>query len=281
MRLAFSLSGVVVASLLLLGNPATGQDKDKEKAAKHDLEKLQGEWKLVRCETDGSKLDIGAAKLVIKEKSYVLHIGPGTDKGTFSLDPLAKPKQWDSRTEGSDETVQAVYGLNGNRLRFAYRFDNKRPTSLFGKRGSDERHVLYVFERGDGKPEKTDDQPKKEIPKIVVAADNFGDTRLAAGNLGPDAPLPRSVGLVHDGGPLGPVGITALALDGDGDVLVVRRAQVFFVRSEVRLLRLELTRNCRQVYASCDADQTCVDGECADDEGELEPWTGELPDRWL
>jgi hypothetical protein len=108
---------------------------------------------------------------VIKEKSFVLHIGPGKDKGTFSLDSLANPKKWDSRSEGSDEIVRVVYELNGNRLRFAYRFDNKRPASVFGKRGSDEGHVLYVFERGDGKPEKADDQPKKEIPKIVVAAD--------------------------------------------------------------------------------------------------------------
>lgn len=120
------------------------------------------------------------------------------------------------------------------------------------------------------------------LENIVIAADNFADTRLASGDLGPGQPrLPRSVGLVHDGGPLGPVGVTAFALDVDDQVLVVRRAQVFFVLGEIRLLRLELTRSCRHVYESCDADQTCIDGECTDDEGELEPWTGDVPDRWL
>jgi uncharacterized protein (TIGR03067 family) len=162
---------LLLGFFLALGNAATGQNTDQEKAAKQEIEKLQGEWKLLRCETDGSFLNIGSAKLIIKGDSYILQLGPGTDKGTFSVDPLAKPKNWDIRSEGSQEQVQAIYELNGNRLRIAYRFDNKRPTSIFGKRGSEERHVLYVFERGDGKLERADEQPKKDIPKIVVAAD--------------------------------------------------------------------------------------------------------------
>src|SRR5437870_4716856 len=100
MRFQISLSAVLLGYILAVGNSAMGQDTDKVKSVKQDLEKLQGEWKLVRCETDGSKLDIGAATLVIKQNSYVLHVGPGTEKGTFSLDPLAKLKEWDSRTDG-------------------------------------------------------------------------------------------------------------------------------------------------------------------------------------
>lgn len=120
------------------------------------------------------------------------------------------------------------------------------------------------------------------IEHIVVTTDHFGDASVASGDLGPDdAKLPRSVGLVHDGGPLGPIGITASARDADGQTLVERHAQVFFVRDEVRLLRLELTRSCKRVYESCDPDQTCIDGECASDEAKLEAWTGEIPDAWL
>jgi uncharacterized protein (TIGR03067 family) len=171
MRLRAALVTVLLGSLLAFGNAAIGQGTDKAKAGKQDLEMLQGEWKLVRCETDGSRLDIGAARLVIKQTGYVLHIGPGTDKGTFSLNSLAKPKRWDATSEGQKGAVLAVYELNGNRLRFAYRQDNKRPSSIFGKRGSDEGHVLYVFERGDGKPERPDDPPKKAIPQIVITAE--------------------------------------------------------------------------------------------------------------
>ena len=121
------------------------------------------------------------------------------------------------------------------------------------------------------------------LDHIVVTTDNFGAEPLSSsGNFGPDQPgLPRSIGLVHDGGPLGPVAISVRALDVDDKTLVVRHAKVFFVRHEVRLLRLELTRNCKRVYGSCNSDQTCVDGECVADEGNLEPWTGAVPAAWL
>jgi uncharacterized protein (TIGR03067 family) len=186
MRFTFSLPAVLIASLLVVGNLATGQETDKEKAAKLDLEKLQGEWRLVRCETDGSNLDIGPAKLVIQQNSYVLTIGPGADKGRSSLNPLDKPKSWDATSNGEKEAVPAIYELNGNRLRFAYRQDKKRPASIFGKRGSGQGHVLYVFERGDGKLEKAEEEPKKDFPKLVVAAEKTPyrqEIKLATGDV--------------------------------------------------------------------------------------------------
>jgi uncharacterized protein (TIGR03067 family) len=160
---------LLLTFMFALGNCIEAQATAKEKAAKQELEKLQGEWKLVRCETDGTKLDIGAAKFTITKNSYTLQLRLGTDKGTFSIDPSEKLKRWEAQSRGSDEKVQAIYELNGNRMRFAYRMDNKRPTSIFGKRGSDEGQVLYVFERGDGKLEKADEQPRKDFPRIVVA----------------------------------------------------------------------------------------------------------------
>lgn len=126
------------------------------------------------------------------------------------------------------------------------------------------------------------DSDLSALERIVVTTDHFGDAGPASGDVGPDKPkLPRSVGLIYEGGPLGPVRITASARDADDHTLVERHAQVFFVRDQVRLLRLELTRNCKGVYESCDAEQTCIDGECTEDTGKLEPWTGEVPDAWL
>lgn len=159
-----------VCLCLALAGAATGQGATK-KLAEQDLKKLQGEWKLVRCETDGSKLDL-RAKLVISGKSYALDLGVGVDKGAFSLDSSKEPREWDSQSSGVEDTVRAIYDLNGNCLMFAYRFDDKRPTSLFGKLGSDEGHVLYVFERGDGKPERPINWPKIDHSKIVVEAKN-------------------------------------------------------------------------------------------------------------
>jgi uncharacterized protein (TIGR03067 family) len=155
MKLQVSVFAILLASMVADGNSASRQEPGKDQAIKRDVDKLQGEWKLVRCEVDGSNLDIGPAKLVIAQNSYVLHIGPGNpDQGTYLLKPLDKTMGWDARSELSKETVFAIYELNGNLLRVAYRQDNKRPATIFGQQRSDEGHVLYVFERYDGKPER-------------------------------------------------------------------------------------------------------------------------------
>lgn len=120
------------------------------------------------------------------------------------------------------------------------------------------------------------------IESVVVATENFSARESAIGRLGGDQPgFPRSLGLVHEGGPLGPIVVRVTGLDRDDEVLAERHARVFFEQAEVRLLRLELTRNCKRVYASCADDETCVDGACASDTARMEPWTGEVPDGWL
>lgn len=126
------------------------------------------------------------------------------------------------------------------------------------------------------------DSDIEALDAIAVGTDNFEDTRVASANLGPgERQLPRSLGIVHEGGPYGPIAIVAFGLDADERVLVNRRAQVFFVPEQVRMLRMELTESCIDVYETCPDDETCVGGECVHDEGELEPWTGELPESRL
>jgi uncharacterized protein (TIGR03067 family) len=188
MRIGFLLLVAVLAHLVVVGNPVAGQNADKDETVKRELGKLQGEWRLVHYERDGAKGNIGPAKLVIRHNFYVLHIGPapGADRGTFMINPLSQPKSWDAYSEGVKNPLPAVYELNGNRLRLAYRQDSKRPTSVFGKRGSGEEHVLYVFERGDGKLETPDEQPKKNAPQLTVAAGKLPfrqDITLAKGDV--------------------------------------------------------------------------------------------------
>ena len=117
------------------------------------------------------------------------------------------------------------------------------------------------------------------IDSLALAADNFDDVRVASANLGPgEELLPRSIGIVHEGGPFGPLGVTVFALDEDENVILVRRAKVFFVPRQVRMLRLDLTADCLTLYERCLDDQTCVEGRCTTDEGTLEPWTGVVPE---
>ena len=54
MRFSIASCTLLTAVLSALGPSATAQDAAKEKAIQHDLEKLQGEWKMVRCESDGA-----------------------------------------------------------------------------------------------------------------------------------------------------------------------------------------------------------------------------------
>ena len=72
--------------------------------------------------------------------------------------------------------------------------------------------------------------------------------------------LPRTLGVVHRGGALGPVNITVTGL-ANGTSVVQRRASFSFVSGEVRILRLDLLRQC--VGVRCDSTQSCGPAGCA------------------
>lgn len=72
--------------------------------------------------------------------------------------------------------------------------------------------------------------------------------------------LPITLGLVHRGGPLGPLRVTAVGERG-GVARVRRQARTSFLPHERRELRLLLLRGCED--ARCAGDTTCVPGGCA------------------
>jgi hypothetical protein len=93
-------------------------------------------------------------------------------------------------------------------------------------------------------------------------------------------PLPRRVTLVHDGGRLGPFGVTASAFRaGDNvPVLVEPRRGLFFERDHARMLKIDLLHDC---IDHCEAGEACFDGPtCAasdsPDATRLRPWEGEV-----
>ena len=85
---------------------------------------------------------------------------------------------------------------------------------------------------------------------------------------------PATVGLVHDGGSLGPIDVTASGLVGTS-VVITRRARVSFVEGHVLVLRLDLLAICRDVQ--CAEEQTCMDdGVCHDaSDAEMTEWDGQ------
>jgi hypothetical protein len=74
-----------------------------------------------------------------------------------------------------------------------------------------------------------------------------------------DVELPITLGLVHRGGPLGPLRVTAIG-ERSGVALVRREARTAFLPRERRELRLLLLRGCEA--APCSGDTTCVPGGC-------------------
>jgi hypothetical protein len=89
--------------------------------------------------------------------------------------------------------------------------------------------------------------------------------------------LPGVLSLVHRGGALGPITITATgALDGVDRI--ERRAETSFVEGKSIVLRLDLLASC--VEMACGADETCTSAGCGGievDPSTLSEWTGRPP----
>jgi hypothetical protein len=87
--------------------------------------------------------------------------------------------------------------------------------------------------------------------------------------------LPRTLGIVHRGGPLEPLTVHVKGLSG-GNLVIERRAQLAFQPGRVIVLRMDLLRSCLGMR-SCSTEQTCVEGVCQTinvDSGELPDWDG-------
>lgn len=131
-----------------------------------------------------------------------------------------------------------------------------------------------------------DPEPLTQI--VVVIDSDFSGLRRIEAELGgfeepstvtadlDDAPLPRRFSIVHDGGELGPISVTVRAYAGEDDqpLLVEPRTDMFFVRGQTLLLKVDLLEAC---IGLCDAREACVDpGECvpSDEAAQLVPWSG-------
>ncbi|HEX2677074.1 MAG TPA: hypothetical protein VHM19_10555 [Polyangiales bacterium] len=73
-------------------------------------------------------------------------------------------------------------------------------------------------------------------------------------------PLPRSIGIVHEGGALGPIEVRVTG-SASGTVVVERSASVYFEKGRSLLLRMPLSSSCVGML-SCGSGKTCMDGSC-------------------
>ncbi|MFO0712933.1 MAG: hypothetical protein U0353_23970 [Sandaracinus sp.] len=90
---------------------------------------------------------------------------------------------------------------------------------------------------------------------------------------------PRILGLVHDGGALGPIDVSVVGMLGP-DEIVTRDASFSFVEGEIRRVELWLVPECATGVSTCRGSETCdPGGVCRTTTvapGELLPWTGSV-----
>jgi uncharacterized protein (TIGR03067 family) len=110
---------VALVGLLLAADSPTD-------AAKRDLEKLQGEWRLVALEENGEEHLLRDSQVYFRLKGDVFSIRSGDDEfkeaGTLRLDPGKKPPTMDGVWKEGElkEDFKSIYELERDRLKVAY-----------------------------------------------------------------------------------------------------------------------------------------------------------------
>jgi hypothetical protein len=97
-----------------------------------------------------------------------------------------------------------------------------------------------------------------EIDRLRIEVTGNGSAPVAEADLTRD-PLPRTLGLVHGGGPLGPITLKISGLLGARTV-VERELSTSFVKNTTSLISVELESACKNVF--CDDGTTCLEGVC-------------------
>ncbi len=118
------------------------------------------------------------------------------------------------------------------------------------------------------------------IDEVRVRVDGMDERKEAAADDLDANPLPRTVAVVHTGGPLGPIDVVVEGFI-DGDVIVSRRAALSFVRGRNLMVEIDLVASCVGMVCT-DRERTCIDGGCAParvDLDDLGEWPGRAPER--
>lgn len=127
----------------------TLQDTHTADAAPSECERLQGVWQFV----SGSR----EAQLIVSGAHFTVQFKNGdTYLGTFTLDPLARPKRLDMEiVEGPErhrgKTARCIYALDGHRLLWAANKPGEDDAPTHFPPPGDKEHAHIIFERAKKK----------------------------------------------------------------------------------------------------------------------------------
>ena len=149
MKTTFGLCIALFAVTLL-----AAEDKKKD-TDKKDLEKLAGKWQPTSMQVGKAKLSdaqLKAITLTMEGDKYkviaVEEKGPSPDKGSFKIDPKAKPMTMDIKgDEGPNKgkTFLCIYEVDGDSLKICYDLEGKkRPTEF---KADSDKTLLATYKR--------------------------------------------------------------------------------------------------------------------------------------
>lgn len=89
-------------------------------AAKDELKKLQGVWKVVSIESEGGRVNpetVRIERMTIKDDTMGID---QHDAQHFTVNPTTKPKQLDTWKEDGKVETMCIYELDGDNLKLAF-----------------------------------------------------------------------------------------------------------------------------------------------------------------
>ncbi len=113
-----------------------------------DREKMQGKWRIVRCEFAGRNQDqpVGVEDTI--SDARWLRPNRRTAEYRLKLDSTKDPKSVDlSADRLGDQTLKGIYSLDGDRLTICYCYDPRGPRPTEFKTMEGTLASLYVLER--------------------------------------------------------------------------------------------------------------------------------------
>jgi uncharacterized protein (TIGR03067 family) len=138
--------------MLVVWKRAQQAGGDKEAAIREELARFEGSWQFDSMEAEGKAVPLESFKgirLVLKGDRFTMTEPVATYGGTYTVDPIARPKTIDvTFTEGPEKgkTSYGIYELDGDTYKVCIGLVGKpRPTEFASKPGSG--HVLEVLKR--------------------------------------------------------------------------------------------------------------------------------------
>ena len=138
-------SALALIAAISITRAALGEDPK-------DSDAVQGTWTASAAELGGKQFPDEARRAIrmtLKGGDYAVSVGGQPDRGTFKMDPLARPKAMDvTGTEGPNKgrTLSAIYELDGDTLRICYNLDGKDRPKEF-KAGEGTKLFLVTYRR--------------------------------------------------------------------------------------------------------------------------------------